>query len=255
MECSEARIRLAGSVDDELPSAERAALEVHLGDCAACRGERSGQWFVHRVLGREATRHTASPALRRRVRAALRAADGRRAGRWWTRWTWTLPVPALGAALAALLAANGAILATLHPSDDRVAEDVLAGHVRALVTSHPIDVASSDRHTVKPWYAGRLDFSPPVTDFAAEGFPLEGGRLDYVDGRTVAALVYGRREHRVDAFEWPAPDARAEPLRVEERRGFHLVHWTRGGMRYWLVSDLEAAEIERLARLLERAAQ
>ena len=255
MDCSEARIRLAGSVDEELPLAEQSALDAHLGDCPACRGERSTQWFVHRVLGREATRHAASPALRRRVRAALRAADDRHADRWWRRWTWTLPVPALGAALAAILAANGAILASLHPDTDRIAEDVLAGHVRALVTSHPIDVASSDRHTVKPWYAGRLDFSPPVTDFAGDGFPLEGGRLDYIDGRTVAALVYSRREHRIDAFEWPAPDERVEPLQVEDRRGFHLVHWTRGGMRYWLASDLETAEMERLARLLERSSQ
>jgi anti-sigma factor RsiW len=164
-------------------------------------------------------------------------------------------VPALGAALAALLAANGAILASLHPDVDRIADDVLAGHVRALVTSHPIEVASSDRHTVKPWYVGRLDFSPPVTDFATDGFPLEGGRLDYVDGRTVAALVYARREHRIDAFVWPAPEGRAETPTVEERRGFHLVHWARGGMRYWLASDLETAEMERLARLLDRAAQ
>lgn len=252
MNCSEARIRLAGYVDDELSAGERAEVDAHTQGCADCRRERSAQWFFHRALPREGRRYAAPPALRRRVRAALRAAgDEAPPAPWWRRWSVTLPVPVLGGAVAALVAANAVLLAGLPSGEERLAEDVVAGHVRALVGSHPIEVASSDRHTVKPWYVGKLDFSPPVTDFAAEGFPLAGGRVDFVGGRTVAALVYGRHEHMVDVYAWPAPVSARASLEASERRGFNVLHWTAGGMTYWLASDLEMAEMKRLAALLE----
>jgi anti-sigma factor RsiW len=147
------------------------------------------------------------------------------------------------------LAASLALFA-LVPSGQSVEGQLIDAQARSLQAQHLVDVATSDRHTVKPWFNGRLDFSPPVVDAAAEGFPLVGGRLDYVDGRTVAALVYQRREHRVDLFAWPASGRAAEPLAVAERRGFNVLHWTRDGMRHWLVSDLEVAEMKRLAGLV-----
>jgi anti-sigma factor RsiW len=120
--------------------------------------------------------------------------------------------------------------------------------VRSLQATHITDVPSSDRHTVKPWFAGKLDYSPPVKDLAADGFPLVGGRLDYLDGRPVAALVYHRGGHTINLFVWPSPGETAE--RLSTARGFHTVRWTRGGMTYWAVSDLNENDLSRFVSLL-----
>jgi anti-sigma factor RsiW len=134
-----------------------------------------------------------------------------------------------------------------------LADQVLASHVRALMPGHLTDVASTDQHTVKPWFNGRLDYSPAVSDFVGAGFPLIGGRLDYVGGRQVAALVYGRRQHMIDVFLWPTgsgPRAGAASL---TRQGYHLLHWVGPQYTYWVVSDLGAPELRQFADLLRAA--
>ena len=115
---------------------------------------------------------------------------------------------------------------------------------------HLMDVISTDQHTVKPWFNGRVDFSPPVNDFAADGFRLVGGRLDYLDGRPVAALVYQRRKHIVNVFVWPAADGSQSAVEITAHDGYNLLHWRRGGMNYWMASDLNAQEMGDFARLL-----
>ncbi|MBO0763183.1 MAG: anti-sigma factor, partial [Hyphomicrobiaceae bacterium] len=128
--------------------------------------------------------------------------------------------------------------------------DVFAAHVRSLLQDSPTQVASSDTHTVKPWFAGRLEFAPTVRDLAAEGFPLAGARLDYVGGRRVAALVYRRRLHIVNVFVWPSPDAIDSPPRALNERGYNLLTWRRAGVAYWAVSDLNVDELSQLQSLL-----
>jgi anti-sigma factor RsiW len=130
---------------------------------------------------------------------------------------------------------------------------VLASHIRSLMPGHLTDVPSSDQHTVKPWFNGRLDFSPPVYDFSGRGYPLLGGRLDYVDGRAVAALVYGRRQHLINEFLWPAGRGAAAVPATRTSQGYHLLHWTTADYSYWVVSDLGLAELRDLAGLLQRA--
>jgi len=131
-----------------------------------------------------------------------------------------------------------------------IAREVLTSHLRSLMPGHLMDVVSTDQHTVKPWFNGRVDFSPPVSDFAADGFSLVGGRLDYLDGRAVAALVYGRRKHIVNVFVWPASDGSESAVLSTAHDGYNLMHWRRGGMTYWIVSDLNAQEMGDFARLL-----
>jgi len=133
--------------------------------------------------------------------------------------------------------------------DEGIMLQVASSHTRALVANHLIDVPSSDRHTVKPWFADKIDYSPSVRNYAAQGFELAGGRLDYVNDRVVAALVYKRRLHVIDAYAWPVTQANSSVGR-QTHRGIHAVEWIEDGMQYYLVSDIEFAELDELARLM-----
>ncbi|HEX3061673.1 MAG TPA: zf-HC2 domain-containing protein [Usitatibacter sp.] len=260
MNCNEAAKRFAAYVDGELPGGQCARLDAHLSECARCRGERSAQAFVHLEMRKGATRFAVSPILRRRIESAIAAqaaAQPRRArvrapsafASWWERMRESsLLAPAAGLAFAALATSNVVLLASRPTGEDLLAQEVVASHVRAMVAASPFDVESSDRHTVKPWYAGKLEFSPPVTDFAAEGFALRGGRLDYLDGARVAALVYQRDKHVIDVFIAPAASS-ARPQALS-RRGYNLLHWSSGGMSYWAASDVEATELSKLQKLI-----
>ena len=198
------------------------------------------------------TYFAAPPALRKRIRGALRLDRPQpSASRW--RWSWTFLAPVATGAFAVLSTVNVALLAAFPSNDERVADEVVTSHVRAFMTSRPIDVVSSDQHTVKPWYAGKLDFSPPVRDFAADGFTLAGGRIDYVNGRAVAALVYRNGEHMIDLFIWPASGTEDAPAPIA-RRGYNVLHWSNAGMAYWAASDIEASSLERLQRLVASSA-
>ena len=138
---------------------------------------------------------------------------------------------------------------TGHPV---LTEELLASHIRSqMLPGHRLDVESSDQHTVKPWFEGKLDFAPPVYNLSGEGFPLAGGRLDYVDRRPVAALVYQRRKHVINLFIWPAGQVASNAPTMLTRQGFHLLSWTRGGMTYWAVSDLNENELKEFAELMQ----
>jgi anti-sigma factor RsiW len=157
----------------------------------------------------------------------------------------------LAIAAALLLAVSAAWNVALYRSRssgaDLIAESVLSSHVRSLMGTHLLDVPSSDQHTVKPWFNGKLDFSPDVRDFAAQGFPLIGGRIDYVGGRPVAALVYQRRQHIINLFTWPSAAADGEP--DVTHNGYHVRHWNSGGMAWWAVSDLNPGELRQFENL------
>ena len=156
---------------------------------------------------------------------------------------------ALAASLA-LVALGSWQLASNRSAGVSLEEQVLASHVRSLMPGHLTDVVSSDQHTVKPWFNGKLDFSPAVYDFAGRGYPLIGGRLDYLGGRPVAALVYGRRQHLINVFLWSATRGPAAGAGAIIRQGYHLLHWTTPAYNYWVVSDLGLAELREFAQLL-----
>jgi anti-sigma factor RsiW len=198
------------------------------------------------LVARDATYYKAPENLRTRIRAHLaeQARERERPAFW--RW---MGVGA-GFAFAAALTWNALLLTAQTSPEERIAGEVMSAHVRSLLAaSHLNDVVSTDQHTVKPWFQGRLDFAPVVTDLAGAGFALDGGRLDYLDGRPVAAITYRHRLHVVNLFEWPArgaPDAK--PV-LEARNGYALVHWTQGGLAYWAVSDAAGADILQFAHL------
>ena len=201
------------------------------------------------MIRREGVRHAPSAALAERIRADLQEAQAPRARPPPTalssRWLQAITLFGAGAATAWGLA----LALLVAPVQDSTSDAVTDSHVRSLMGSHLADVASADQHTVKPWFAGKLDFSPPVIDLAAEGLPLAGGRLDVVDGHPVAALVYRSGPHVINLFVWPAADGKSTGPRWLARRGYNLVHWAQGGMQAWAVSDLNTTELRAFAAL------
>lgn len=249
MDCRETRTLLHGYIDDELDLVSNLKVEEHLHTCADCTRRVEAQQALHARLSDPALYFAAPDRLRQTVRASVRHA-GKGAPRRWAWWPW------LGAAatLAALVLAVwwAAPEWQARQTNNSLADDVTAGHVRSLMVNHLADIPSSDQHTVKPWFDGKLDFAPPVVDLAGQGFPLTGGRLDYIDSRPVAALIYYRQRHPINLFVWPAPDGARTGMSVAERQGYNLVHWTGHGMTYWAVSDLNVAELQEFAALLQQ---
>ena len=237
-------------LDEELEAAQTAELERHLAGCAECATAVARLRELKRRIHTDAPYYPAPAELQRSVRDALRreaAPVGTPLGRA-AAWRWM----AIAASLLLAVSVGWNVIAwRSRTASNSLAADVLTGHIRSLIGEHLLDVPSSDQHTVKPWFAGKLDFSPEVKDLAADGFPLVGGRIDYLAGRRVAALVFHRRQHVINLFTWPDPSAPGGAARFT-RDGYHLLHWNDGAMAYWAVSDAGAAELARLLELYVR---
>jgi anti-sigma factor RsiW len=250
MTCEQTGLYLHAYLDDELGVADAIRFEQHLADCAQCQSARSQALALRSALRGANLSFQPSDALTQRVRKSIRDAAGSATGRSFNSWHWV----AMAAAILVTVGLTSLFfsLRMNQRSGDQelLARAVVDSHIRSLQAGHLVDVPSSDHHTVKPWFQGKLDFSPPVPDLAARGWPLEGGRLDYIDGKTVAALVYQRREHRINVLIWPAGAHTNEPFRQQVAQGYQLIHWTQAGMTYWVASDLNAAELLQFAQLL-----
>jgi len=233
-------------MDGELDLANARETERHLQNCADCRGTERVIRELRSALTSDAPAYRAPAHLRRNVRAALRreAKASRQSLSPWLMF-------ATGAALAALIVGFALFQTMRATRTDAIVDQVVANHVRSLLAAQLVDVVSSDQHTVKPWFDGKIDFAPEVHDLAAKGFPLVGGRLDYLDGKTVAALVYQRNKHAINLFITPAPANRSTSPTVTTRRGYNVVTWTNNGMKYWAVSDLNQTELRQFTQLFE----
>jgi anti-sigma factor RsiW len=258
MTCEEVQRLLEPYADGELAFESAIAVEAHAAACDACAAKLKGIRAVRRTL-RAAPYFRAPEALAERVRTAVAAAAAaapapqplgilRQPHRRWQPWM------AVAASLVLVgLAALGMLRKRASLADDATAAAVIEGHLRSLMADHLTDVASTDRHTVKPWFAGRLDFSPSVADLAGDGFPLVGGRLDYIDDHPAAAMVYKRRDHTINVFVWPQAGGSPSHVTRSDARGHHVIFWARGGMAVWIVSDLAQPELEDFARRLDSA--
>ena len=239
--CVDQELLLGGLVDGELDAANTALVEAHVARCEDCREELERLQAVRSLLRGDGVRHAAPPSLARRIAAmpelSPRAANENPLRRW------------LAPGLVGAIAASLAMVTLLPPSSQSIVDqELVSSHVRSLQPGHLTDVQTTNQHIVKPWFNGRIDFAPPVPELADVGFPLAGGRLDSIGGKTVAAIVYHRRLHTVNLFVWPAKNG-GERSFVKD--GFAVKEWSRDGLRFAAVSDIPAGELQQFHKLFE----
>jgi anti-sigma factor RsiW len=249
--CQETQALLDGYVDGELDLVRSVEVEQHLQDCQACAHVYKNYQALRSAI-KSGELYFSPPAhLQKRVRAAARQAN--HAATRTRVWPWR------GLSAAASLAAVALLVWSLVPmligpsANDLLTRELIAGHVRSLMANHLTDVASSDQHTVKPWFEGKLDFSPPVIDLTEQGFPLVGARLDYLANRPVAALVYQRQHHVINLFLWPSTHDAEQGEQMVTRQGYHLLHWAQSGLSYWAVSNLNLGELQAFVQRVRQA--
>jgi anti-sigma factor (TIGR02949 family) len=250
MNCTEAQRLLHAYLDAELDMADTLEVEQHLQTCTAC-GETYNNYQELRTAIKTSSLYFQAPEmLQKRIRSSVLKANKAAFISHVTSWR-GLSVAAV-LILAILLSLWGVTRFWPTSSEgNNVQQEVLASHIRSLQANHLVDVPSSDQHTVKPWFDGKLDFSPSVVDLAPQGFPLLGGRLDYLDNKPVAAVVYKHKKHIINLFIWPSTQNMGSETHMTTLQGYHLIHWTKSGMTYWAVSDLNLNELQQFVRLMQ----
>lgn len=254
MSCQETRNHLHAYLDGELDIVHSLELEEHLKACPACSRAHQEYQSLRAAISSPSLYFDAPNGLERKVRSALREAARAETSRPSWRWNRKWPVWLAPFAAAALVTVVTLHFWTQHWTDDQRVQEVVSAHVRSLMANHLFDVASEDPHTVKPWFNGKLNFSPPVIDPAAEGFPLIGGRLDYVGDSPAAAMVYQRRKHYINLFVSPANQTATTIEGFYTRHGYNLLHWLQGGMEYWAVSDVNKSDLQQFVQLMRAQA-
>jgi anti-sigma factor RsiW len=254
VDCRDVQNLLHPYSDGDLDLVRCLQVEHHLAECVECAERGRGLRLLREAVASGAPYHRAPDALRARLQATSPPTPAARRGR--RRPSAVVAATAAGVAVLAVAALTAGLLRSRSgaSAEDRLAEQVAAGHVRSLQVDHLTDVASSDRHTVKPWFQRKVDYSPQVPDLSPHGYVLTGGRMDYLADRPVAALVYHRRDHAINLFTWPAADGADRPVRSLHRQGFHLRWWQESGMTYWVISDLNAPELDEFVRLFREHA-
>lgn len=248
--------RLSGYIDGELNAGEALDVAAHLTSCAACATDYNNLLKTVDSMHQLMPPLRAPEELRARITASVRAGDALRTEpARVTRSARPLRPWLVAASVIAMIGAAYIVGAhSTAPRTPSLADAALSAHVRSLQQGHLTDVASTDQHTVKPWFTGKLDFSPVVPRLESEGFPLRGGRLDYVADHAAAALVYQRRAHVINVLTYPIASEGTVAPHMETKRGYQIANWSAGGMEYWVITDLNADELRTFCSLMRAAA-
>lgn len=246
MTCEETQNLLNAYVDDELDWSLKRTIESHLEGCPPCSSVLAGLKSLVSAIDEGGLRFNAPQHLRSAVLTGIQQLNPG-IPHSFTGWRWV----GMAASVVMLVALTWLVAMRMaKPSiETHLIGDIVSSHVRSMMADHLTDVVSSDTHNVKPWFADKIDYSPPVRDLSAQGFPLVGGRMDYLENRPVAALVYRRNRHLINLFVWPAGSSTPESRLA--LRGYNLIHWEQSGMTYWLISDLGLDELTECGRLLK----
>ena len=258
MNCADSEVLMHALIDGELDAGHAHEIETHVAGCPACAEKLASFRAMRKAMSGAALKEAAPAHLRNRIADLLTTAEP--AGEVVSLRTGLRPTRrsffggfALGAGLSAVAAA-GLVLAIVPDNQGQeIADDLLSAHLRSLQPNHLLDVATSDRHTVKPWFNGRLDVAPPVIDLTADGFTLLGGRLDYLAGEPVAAIVYQRRKHVINLFVAPHSAAKTARAPAESVQGYNIRHWSQNGLDLWVVSDLGGSELDEFVQKMTAA--
>jgi len=246
MNCQQAKPLIDPYADGELEAAAILELERHFQTCSACALSWRNLQNLQKTIRSDALYFAAPAELRQRIKSELPSPVKAMPQR--PPWNWNWLTAVMSGAAAACLALLLTVTQTHTSPGQQLAQEIVSSHIRSLMASHVMDVVSTDQHTVKPWFNGKLDFSPPVKDLAAQEFPLIGGRLDYLGGRGVAALVFQRHKHIINLFVWPANEKDSSAAPVTPSQGYNLIHWSEAGMVFWAVSDLNEKELMEFAQ-------
>jgi anti-sigma factor RsiW len=254
LSCQKSQELIHGYLDGELDLARSLEVEQHMHECEICARTYRSQTTLRSSLKHDSLYYAAPGNLKKRIQSSLRKEARTEASPRGFGWRWL----SVGASLAFMLLIGVVVWRlvprSIRPSgDELLTQEVVSDHVRSLqMPGHLTDVLSSDQHTVKPWFDGKVDFVPPVKDFASQDFRLYGGRLEYLNNRAVATLIYQRRLHYINLFVWPAEQAGSTGEVTIQRQGYNLIHWTSSGMNYWAISDLNSVELQEFARLVQQ---
>ena len=254
MTCEEAEVLLNALIDGELDAGHAREVEQHVAGCGRCSATLAAYQKMGQAIASADMRYTAPPALRQRIEAALPKAPASNVQPMPSRRS-VLRGFALGSAVSAI-AATGLVAIVVRSDDEqRIESEIVSAHLRSLQPGHLTDVISTDQHTVKPWFNGKLDVAPPVIDLTAQGFTLVGGRLDYLDARAIGAVVYKRRAHVINLFVAQGASAERRAPRIDTVSGFNIRRWSDHGLNYWAISDIGADELSEFGERFEAAAR
>jgi anti-sigma factor RsiW len=252
MICAETEILLHALLDGELDAGHARDVEGHLAGCPRCAAQLDTYRELQAAMLAAPLRYTAPAGLRHRIERALPVTPVPAPARAGSRWS-MLKGFAMGTVLSTAIAASLVIAVIRTDQDRHVLGDVVSAHVRSLQGEHLTDVQTSDQHTVKPWFNGKLDISPPVVDLTAQGFTLIGGRLDYLDGKTVASIVYRRRKHVINLFVADGAASEYRRAKLDTTQGFNVLRWTASGLEFFAISDINAEELQEFVDRFEAA--
>ena len=258
MTCEQVQKLLNAYVDGELDLVHNLEIEEHLQDCGTCQIIYQNQQALKKVMKKETLYYELPAGLQKNIQIRLKKANLHQSNSTsrLTSRRWVLLGGAVAAVLVLLLGTLllfATIFSQTPDKSEQLAQEVVSSHIRSLMLGHLEDVASTDQHTVKPWFDGKLDFAPTVVDFAEKGYPLIGGRLDYLDNRPVAALVYQRNKHIINLFIWPDRTNQKTDFKTETIQGYHVIYWNKGGSNYYAVSDLNTGELGDFVQMTQSA--